>query len=72
MESGKERIKSKEQRKFREELKKGDEVLTLGGILGKVVKIDETTIVIETEGQTKIKMVKSGVVPQDTPVGQTK
>lgn len=64
--------KSKEQRKFREELKKGDEVLTLGGILGKVVKIDETTIVIETEGQTKIKVVKSGVVPQDTPVGQTK
>jgi preprotein translocase subunit YajC len=64
--------KSKEQRKFREELKKGDEVLTLGGILGKVVKIDENTIVIETEGQTKIKVVKSGVVPQDTPVGQTK
>ena len=64
--------KSKEQRKFREELKKGDEVVTLGGILGKIVKIDETSVIIETEGQTKIKVVKSGIVPQDTPIGQTK
>jgi len=62
--------KSKEQKKFREELKKGDEVLSLGGIKGKVVKIDETDVVIETEGQTKIRLVKSGLVPIDTAVGQ--
>jgi preprotein translocase subunit YajC len=62
--------KSKEQRKFREELKKGDEVLTLGGIKGKVSKINETDIIIETEGQTKLKVLKSAVVPQDTQVGQ--
>lgn len=64
--------KSKEQRKFREELKKGDTVLTLGGIEGKVVKIDEGSVVIETEGQTKLKVVRSAIVPQDTPVGNTK
>ncbi len=64
--------KSKEQKKFREELKKGDDVLTIGGILGKVVKIDETSLVIETEGQTKIKVAKSAIVPMDTTVGQTK
>jgi len=62
--------KSKEQRKFREELKKGDEVLTLGGIKGKVSKIDENEVVVETEGQTKIRVVKSAIVPQDTQVGQ--
>lgn len=64
--------KSKEQKNFRAELKKGDEVLTIGGIDGKVVKIDETTVVIETEGQTKIRVVRSAVVPKDTPLGQTK
>lgn len=64
--------KSKEQRKFREELKKGDNVLTLGGIQGKVIKIDEDSVIIETEGQTKLKVVRSAIVPQDTPVGQSK
>lgn len=62
--------KSKEQKKFREELKKGDEILTLGGIKGKVIKIDENEVTIETEGQTKIRIVKSALVPQDTQVGQ--
>lgn len=62
--------KSKEQKKFREELNKGDEVLTLGGIKGKVSKIEENEVIIETEGQTKLRVVKSAVVPQDTQVGQ--
>lgn len=63
--------KSKDQKKFREELKKGDNVLTIGGINGTVVKMDETTIVIESEG-TKIRVEKSALVPKDTPLGQTK
>jgi len=64
--------KSKEQKAFREELKKGDEVLTIGGILGKVSKIDDNSVTIETEGQTKVKVVKSALVPKETPVGQQK
>ena len=64
--------KSKEQKNFRAELKKGDEVLTIGGILGKVTKINEDSVVIETEGQTKVKVVKSALVPKETPVGQQK
>ena len=64
--------KSKEQKKFREELKKGDAVLTIGGINGKIVKMEETTVIIETEGQTKLKVEKSAVVPKDTVLGQQK
>ena len=64
--------KSNEQKNFRAELKKGDEVLTIGGILGKVTKINEDSVVIETEGQTKVKVVKSALVPKETPVGQQK
>lgn len=62
--------KSKEQRKFREELKKGDKIITLGGIHGKVLSIDETTVTIETEGQGKLKIEKSAILPQGTVVGQ--
>lgn len=64
--------KSKEQKKFREDLKKGDDVLTIGGIHGKITKMEETTVIIETEGQTKLKVEKSAVVPRDTPLGQQK
>ncbi len=64
--------KSKEQRKFREELKKGDAVLTIGGINGKITKLEDTTVVIETEGQTKLKVERSAIVPKDTILGQQK
>ncbi len=64
--------KSKEQRKFREELKKGDKVVTLGGIHGKILTIDETTVVIETEGQGRLKVEKSAIVPEGTIIGQQK
>ncbi|NOR86505.1 MAG: preprotein translocase subunit YajC [Bacteroidales bacterium] len=64
--------KSKDQKNFRAELKKGDEVLTIGGINGKIVKMEETTVIIETEGQTKLKVEKSAIVPKDTPLGQSK
>lgn len=64
--------KSKEQRKFREELKKGDKIITLGGIHGKILNIDETTVVIETEGQGRLKVEKSAIVPEGTMIGQQK
>lgn len=60
--------KGKEQRKFREELKKGDKVITLGGIHGKVLNIDDTTVIIETEGQGRLKVEKSAIVPEGTVV----
>jgi len=53
--------KSKEQKQFRESLKKGDKVITIGGIHGKILEINESTIVIETEGQGRLKLEKSAV-----------
>lgn len=64
--------KSKEQRKFREELKKGDKIITLGGVHGKILNIDDSTVIIETEGQGRLKIEKSAVVPQGTVLGQQK
>ncbi|MCD4746657.1 MAG: preprotein translocase subunit YajC [Bacteroidales bacterium] len=53
--------KSKEQRKFRETLKKGEKIVTIGGIHGKILEISETTAVIEVEGQNRLKIEKSAI-----------
>jgi len=64
--------KTKEQKKFREELKKGDKITTIGGIHGKIVEVKETTVIIEVGGQTKITLEKSAVTNDNTQIGQTK
>lgn len=53
--------KTKEQKKFRAALKKGDKVVTIGGIHGKIIEVQETTFVIETEGLGKLKIEKAAV-----------
>jgi len=53
--------RAKEERKFREALKKGDKVVTIAGIHGKILELDETTAVIETEGQGKLRIEKAAI-----------
>ncbi|MEY3679366.1 MAG: hypothetical protein RI924_1507 [Bacteroidota bacterium] len=53
--------KAKDHKKFIEELKKGDKVITSAGIHGKIVDLNETTFLIEVEGGTKIRFDKSAV-----------
>ncbi|AIY79864.1 preprotein translocase subunit YajC [Clostridium botulinum] len=44
------------------ELKVNDEIMTRGGIIGKIVNIDDENVVIETSAaKTKIKLAKSGI-----------
>jgi preprotein translocase subunit YajC len=53
--------KMKTQKQFIEGLKKGDQIITTGGIHGKVLNMDAgTTIIIESEG-TRLKIEKSAV-----------
>jgi preprotein translocase subunit YajC len=56
--------RAKEERKFREALKKGDKIVTTAGIHGKIVELDETTAVIETEGQGKLRIEKAAIAKQ--------
>jgi preprotein translocase subunit YajC len=58
--------KSKEQKQFRENLKKGDKIITIGGIHGKILEVKETTLVIEVEGQGRLKIEKSAAVPDSS------
>lgn len=53
--------KAKAQQKFREGLKKGDQVVTIGGLHGKIHEVQEKTIIIETEGGVKLRFEKSAV-----------
>lgn len=65
--------KGKEQKKFRENLKKGDKVVTIGGIHGKILEIDETTVILEVSNQVKIMFEKSAVaMDTSSQLGQNK
>ena len=53
--------KQKQERKFREELKKGDKVITSGGLHGKVVEVSEKTVKIDVGSSIVLKFDKSGI-----------
>ncbi len=54
--------RQKETRKFRESLKKGDHVVTTGGIYGKIAEVKETTIILEVSKDVQIKVDKNGII----------
>ncbi len=52
----------KENAEMRNNLEVGDEITTIGGIIGKIVSIKEETIMIETgKEKTKIRLLKTAV-----------
>lgn len=53
--------RQKEQKSLLEALKKGDEVVTAGGIVGKVTKVSEAFVTIEVVGGTEMHVQKSAV-----------
>lgn len=52
----------KEMQKFRDSLKKGDKIVTAGGIHGTVKEIHEATILIEVDSNVTLRVDKSMVV----------
>ncbi len=53
--------KTKEQKKFRENIKVGDKIVTIGGIHGKIADVGETTFMITVEGGVKLKIEKNAI-----------
>lgn len=53
--------KQKDQKKYVEEMKKGDKVVTTAGIHGKVVEIGDITVVVEVDNGVKIKFDKAAI-----------
>lgn len=53
--------KQKSQKKFLEEIKKGDSVVTIGGLHGKVHSLDDTTITLDVDKGTKMVFERSSI-----------
>ena len=53
--------KQKEAQKMIEAIKKGDKVVTIGGIHGVVQNVKESTVVIKVDDDSKIEFSKSAV-----------
>ncbi len=53
--------KQKDQKKYVNELKKGDKVITNAGMHGRIAEVGDSTFLIETEGGGKIRHEKSSI-----------
>ncbi len=54
--------KQKDVRNFRDAVKKGDAVMTVSGVHGKVIEVKDTTVILEIAPNVKIKVEKSGII----------
>jgi preprotein translocase subunit YajC len=53
--------KQKKEREYRSALKKGDKVVTIGGIHGKITDVKEDTFIVEVMGGNTLKIEKTAV-----------
>ena len=56
------RKQQKELQNFRNSLKKGDKVVTVGGIYGEILEVNEKTALIKVDGDVKLRVDKNGLV----------
>ena len=56
------RKQQKELETFRASLKKGDKVVTTGGIYGTVDEVTDRTILIKVDGDVKLRMDKNSIL----------
>ena len=56
------RKQQKQLQEFRNALKKGDKVVTVGGIYGEIVEVNEKTALIRVDGDVKLRVDKQGLV----------
>lgn len=59
--------KVSDQKKFRESLQKGTNVVTIGGLHGKIVDIQENTVWLEVDRGFKLKFDKSAIASAAQP-----
>ncbi len=58
--------RQKEAKEFRDAISKGDKVVTIGGVHGKILSISDLTVVLEVESG-KIRVSKSALSPSGSP-----
>jgi len=55
------RKQQKEMEKFRSALKKGDKVVTAGGIYGTIAEVQDRTVLLKVDGDVKLRVDKSSL-----------
>lgn len=60
--------KAKLEKEFRETIKKGDKIITIGGIHGKVLEINDTTMLIEVDNNVKLRIERTAISVEATKV----
>ena len=53
--------RQKESKALRENIKKGDKIVSAGGIIGKVVEVEETQVVVDVDRGTKLTFEKTSI-----------
>ena len=56
------RQQQKKMQEFRDSLKKGDKVVTAGGIYGEIVEVNDKTALIRVDGDVKLRVDKQSLV----------
>jgi preprotein translocase subunit YajC len=64
--------KAKDQKKFIEEIKKGDYVVTIGGAHGYVAELEGDTFILEVEKGGRIRFNKTAVSQEATKIANSK
>lgn len=65
------RKQQKELQNFRNSLKKGDKVVTVGGIYGEILEVNEKTALIRVDGDVKLRVDKQGLVKDYSETAQS-
>lgn len=65
--------KTKEHQEMVNNLKPGDQVVTNGGLHGKLTKVDETTVMLEVADKVRLKVSRPSIAgkKQDAPAAKT-
>jgi preprotein translocase subunit YajC len=62
--------RQKELTNYRNSLKKGDKIVTTGGIYGKIAEIEDQAIIIEVEDKMRLKVDKNAVLRDPSDIAQ--
>lgn len=63
--------KAKMEKQFKEGIQKGDKVVTIGGVHGRITEVNDKTFMIEVDTNVKLKIEKSAVSAEATKQYQT-
>ncbi|PKQ70153.1 preprotein translocase subunit YajC [Raineya orbicola] len=58
--------RQKEQMKFRDAVKRGDKIVTIGGLHGKIAEVNKDTIVLEIDRGVKVTLEKNAISMEGT------